>query len=215
MTAFTQPLAIISDVHGCYKTLMALVAKIPATHQVVLNGDMIDRGPDSAGVVKWAMDNNVPCTMGNHEDLMLGHFHPVFSCCPEGLGYWLVNGGGMALESWKGDIPIEVLEWVDQLPFGLHAKYGDNVFDISHTGYGNCELESRTDRLWLRFGSEIEQLPNKKSFFVFGHTQKKEPWIEKDFAMIDTGCAYKERGLGKLTAFLIPEKQIIQQDNIE
>lgn len=211
----TKPIAVISDVHGCYKTLMALVAKIPSTHQVVLNGDLIDRGPDSASVVEWAMKNSVPTVMGNHEDLMLYH-HRFFA---PGMPYsdrniWLWNGGGMALDSWSGKVPVEVLHWVNRLPFVIDAEYDGKKFEISHTGFGASG--DRQTRLWTRYGSDTDMLPLPHDRFrIFGHTQKQEPWIEKDFAMIDTGCAYKDHGLGKLTAFLIPEKQIIQQNNIE
>ena len=210
----TRPLAVISDIHGCYKTLMALVAKIPYTHQVVLGGDLVDRGPDSRGVLNWAMDNLVPSVMGNHEDLMLGYHSPRFPCCREGLGYWMVNGGGDTLDSFGGDIPDDVLQWVNKLPFHIDAEYDGNKFEISHTGFGGCNT-SRTVKLWTRYGSDVWGLPPGEQFRIFGHTQKQEPWIEKDFAMIDTGCAYKDRGMGKLTAFLIPEKQVIQQDNID
>ena len=212
----TKPVAVISDIHGCYKTLMALVAKIPRTHQVVLCGDLIDRGPDSARVVCWAMDNNVPTVMGNHEDLMLGHHHPRFECVANGIGYWMVNGGGDALDSFGGEVDEDILRWVSKLPFHLDAEYDGKKFEISHTGFGGVKQASREVKLWTRYGLEVDMLPLPHDRFrIFGHTQKQEPWIENDFAMIDTGCAYKDRGLGKLTAFLIPEKQIIQQDNIE
>lgn len=211
---YTKPLAVVSDIHGCYRTLLALIAKIPSTHQVVFAGDLIDRGPDSAGVVKYAMDNNVPTVIGNHEDLMLWH-HRFFA---PGMPYsdrniWLWNGGGHALTSWKDKVPPAVLHWVNKLPFVIDAEYDGQKFEISHTGFGGTG--SRETKLWSRYGpGELLPLPHDR-FRVFGHTQKQEPWIEKDFAMIDTGCAYKDRGYGKLTAFLIPEKQIIQQENIE
>ncbi len=213
-----KPIAVITDIHGCYKTLMALVAKIPDTHQVVLGGDLIDRGPDSAGVVKWAMDNNVPTVIGNHEDMMLWHhgmkrLHMPYS----DRNIWLWNGGGLSMDSWNNKVPKEVLEWVDHLPFAINAEYDGQKFEISHTGWGGKENGcTRETKLWTRLGSDTDTLPLPHDRFrIFGHTQKQEPWIEKDFAMIDTGCAYVNRGMGKLTAFLIPEKQIIQQDNIE
>lgn len=214
---YTKPLAVISDIHGCYRTLMALIAKIPSTHQVVFAGDLIDRGPDSAGVVKYAMDNNVPTVMGNHEDLMLYH-HRFFH---EGMPYrerniWLWNGGGHAMTSWNEKVPPAVLHWVNRLPFHLDAEYDGQKFEISHTGFGGVKSATRETKLWERVGMENPGMPEPHDRFrIFGHTQQQEPWIEKDFAMIDTGCAYKDRGYGKLTAFLIPEKQIIQQDNIE
>jgi len=209
-----KKLAVISDIHGCHKTLMALVAKIPKEYEIILAGDLVDRGPDSAGVVRWAMLNSIRCVLGNHEDMMLYH-HRIFH---KGMPYadrqlWLYNGGGLALESWGGEVPKSVLEWVNGLPMAIT----EGLFEISHTGQGGFEKAQRFTKLWWREGSDGQTIgrQNDGVFRVFGHTQKEEPWIEKNFAMIDTGCAYKDRGFGTLTAFLIPDKTIIQQENIE
>ena len=45
---------VIGDIHGCYKTLLAMLAKIspdPADDVLVFLGDYIDRGPDSQKVI--------------------------------------------------------------------------------------------------------------------------------------------------------------------
>lgn len=205
-------IAVISDVHGCFKTLMALVAKIPAGYEVVLCGDLIDRGPDSAGVVKWAIDNGIRTVIGNHEDLMLWHYARVHDGMPyTDRNIWMWNGGGMALQSWSGRVPEYVLDWVESLPFNIR----EGNFDISHTGYGGLAKANRMTKLWARYGSDVHHFPDDGMFRIFGHTQKQEPWLEKSFAMIDTGCAYKDRGMGVLTAYLIPDKKIIQQVNID
>lgn len=213
----TKPLAVISDIHGCIKTLIALLDKIPSTHQPVFNGDLIDRGPNSAAVVEYAMSHKVPAVIGNHEDLMLYHHRRFHKGQPyDSRNIWLWNGGGMALDSWGNKVPVGVLDWVESLPFHIDAEYEGQKFEISHTGFGGVPQALRSTKLWTRYGLEIDMLPQPHDRFrIFGHTQKQEPWIEKDFAMIDTGCAYKDRGFGTLTAFLIPEKQVIQQKNIE
>lgn len=210
-----KKIACITDIHGCYKTLLALVAKIPSDYEIILGGDLIDRGPDSARVVRWAMENKIRAVIGNHEDMMLFYSGIRHKGMPyDSRSIWLYNGGGLALESFGGEaVPEEVLAWVNALPFAI--REGD--FEISHTGYGGFENTNRMQKLWLREGSDAESLNGKGDgiFRIFGHTQRQEPWLEKNFAMIDTGCAYKDRGLGKLTAYLIPDKIIIQQDNIE
>ncbi len=203
-----KKLAIVSDIHGCIETLLALVEKIPSDYEIVLAGDMIDRGPHSKEVVEWAMNGHICCVLGNHEDMMLYH-HRLFH---RGMPYhdrniWLNNGGSITLESWGGSIPPDVLVWADRLPFFIR----EGEFEISHTGWGGFEKACREVRLWMRHGSEAVLKSNDGIYRVFGHTQKEEPWIEPTFAMIDTGCAYKDRGMGNLTAFLIPDKTIIQQ----
>ena len=46
---------IISDVHGCYKTLLALIEQFPnkQNSKIVFVGDLVDRGNDSYNVVKF------------------------------------------------------------------------------------------------------------------------------------------------------------------
>ena len=43
----------ISDIHGCYKTLLALLDKIAFSKadELYILGDYVDRGPDSKGVI--------------------------------------------------------------------------------------------------------------------------------------------------------------------
>ena len=43
---------IIGDVHGCYNTLMALIAKLPKNAKLCFVGDFIGRGPNSKDVVE-------------------------------------------------------------------------------------------------------------------------------------------------------------------
>ena len=60
---------IIGDVHGEYKTLMALLKKMP-DYQPLFLGDMIDRGPDSKKVLDFAMKHG-KAVLGNHEHMMI------------------------------------------------------------------------------------------------------------------------------------------------
>lgn len=63
-------LIVVGDVHGMKTQLEALLAKVdfnPQEDHLILTGDMIDKGPDSAGVIDLAMDLGASCVMGNHE----------------------------------------------------------------------------------------------------------------------------------------------------
>ena len=87
---------IISDVHGCFKSLKALINQFPnkENSKIVFVGDLIDRGPSSCEVVKFIMDNNYDCVLGNHEEMFL-EFAP--SKEDEDLSdskHWLFNCGG-------------------------------------------------------------------------------------------------------------------------
>jgi diadenosine tetraphosphatase ApaH/serine/threonine PP2A family protein phosphatase len=63
----------IGDVHGCLDELEALVRKVrvgPAD-RVVFVGDLVAKGPDSAGVVAYARELKALCVRGNHDEAVL------------------------------------------------------------------------------------------------------------------------------------------------
>ncbi|HMF41185.1 MAG TPA: metallophosphoesterase [Polyangia bacterium] len=64
---------VIGDVHGCLDELLALITKagITAGDRVVLVGDLVAKGPDSAGVVAWARESGAAAVLGNHDDHIL------------------------------------------------------------------------------------------------------------------------------------------------
>jgi bis(5'-nucleosyl)-tetraphosphatase (symmetrical) len=59
------------DIHGCLdecKTLLDKVNYDPATDRVCLLGDLVDRGPYSAAVVRFARLNGFEAVVGNHDE---------------------------------------------------------------------------------------------------------------------------------------------------
>ncbi len=62
----------IGDIQGCMASLerlLALIAFSPARDQLWLVGDLVNRGPRSLDVIKWAMSlgDTVTCVLGNHD----------------------------------------------------------------------------------------------------------------------------------------------------
>lgn len=60
----------VGDVHGCIEEFNELIKKLnynPHEDRLILLGDLIDRGPESAAVVKRAREMKLECIMGNHE----------------------------------------------------------------------------------------------------------------------------------------------------
>ncbi|KAJ5709134.1 Molybdenum cofactor biosynthesis MoeB [Penicillium malachiteum] len=68
-------LIIVGDVHGCKEELVELLDKVsfsPANgDHLIFTGDLINKGPDSAGVVDLAREHSASCVRGNHEDRVL------------------------------------------------------------------------------------------------------------------------------------------------
>lgn len=215
---------VIGDVHGCFRSLQALLTKLP--HQnVKLVGDLCDRGPRSAQVYQWAIKNNIPCVMGNHEHmLLLAHIAHIDSeqdpederkqqMAKEYLGLWMSNGGTECLKSydpgevmrWHECIPKHHMQWIASLPTYLLYPL-DNLL-ISHTGHGygaDC-LETA---LWARG----YQFPNDNYYRILGHSIQKEPIITETYANIDTGSF---KTTGKITAIEYPSMRTWSQDNID
>jgi serine/threonine protein phosphatase 1 len=99
----------IGDVHGCLGMMQALVAQIRAdairrsVHRpkLILLGDLIDRGPDSCGVLAFVSSEafqrefDVTFIRGNHEQILLDLLDE-----PDGVGEWFQRGGAEVVESY-------------------------------------------------------------------------------------------------------------------
>ena len=114
----------IGDVHGHYDGLRQLIdfCKTSAEDRVYFLGDVIDRGPKSAQVVKWIREQNYPCLMGNHEVMLLTSFNNG-AIDEMSLRHWLPSGGDTTLESY-GDagIPQSDLDWFASLPSYIDSR---------------------------------------------------------------------------------------------
>ncbi|CAI7677364.1 unnamed protein product [Penicillium pancosmium] len=68
-------LVIIGDIHGMRKSLSSLLDKVNFSQQngdhLILVGDLINKGPDSAGVVDLAIKLGASAVRGNHENAVL------------------------------------------------------------------------------------------------------------------------------------------------
>lgn len=65
-------LAIISDIHGNAQALEAVLDDIKqfSVDRVIVNGDLVNRGPDNLTVMERLTDSNYTLILGNHDDLM-------------------------------------------------------------------------------------------------------------------------------------------------
>ncbi|KAJ5647419.1 hypothetical protein N7490_003791 [Penicillium lividum] len=76
-------LVIVGDVHGCKEELVKLLDKVSFSEvdgdHLIFTGDLINKGPDSAGVVDLARQYGASCVRGNHEDRVLLLRHEIFS----------------------------------------------------------------------------------------------------------------------------------------
>ena len=65
-----EKLAIISDIHGNFPGLQAVMADINACgcNRIICLGDMVDGGNYNDEVVRFIRDNQIACVRGNHDE---------------------------------------------------------------------------------------------------------------------------------------------------
>jgi serine/threonine protein phosphatase 1 len=209
---------IIGDVHGHFQGLMALIEYLDLNpeDQLYFLGDLVDRGPESAAVVKFVRTNNYPCLMGNHELLMLNAF-PAGQAQSSGFMSWLYCGGRETINSYLNldDLRAD-LEWMKGLP--LYLDLGD--LWLVHAGvdpHRPLNQQSTEEFCWIRSAFHFAHQPFfSDKTIVTGHTitftfdgimpgqiAQGNGWIG-----IDTG-AYHPRS-GWLTALDWTHKQVYQ-----
>lgn len=76
---------VVGDPHGCtdeFRELMKLVEFHPGHDRLIIAGDIVDRGPDSSGMVRLAMELGAEAVQGNHDAKLLrrwGHIDKLAS----------------------------------------------------------------------------------------------------------------------------------------
>ena len=209
----------VGDMHGCADRLRALHALIAADLRsspvpdttLVHLGDYIDRGPDSAAVLRLAGQPAVPVDRvvnlaGNHEAMLLdalaGH--------PDAASLWVDNGGDATLESW-GIPPAAARDtWRRRIPEhdlallrGLATRHARDGYLFVHAGIRPgvpLDRQSDFDLQWMRepFLSWRDPLG---VVVVHGHTMVRKPAIRANRIGIDTGAV---RG-GALTCAVLQD----------
>ena len=64
--------AILADIHGNLQALEAVLEDVArlAVDRMVVNGDMVNRGPNNPAVMACLAQTEATMTLGNHDDLM-------------------------------------------------------------------------------------------------------------------------------------------------
>ena len=215
----------IGDVHGRLDLLDQLLSQIEEDidhrpsrkNALVFLGDLMDRGPDSRGVIErlrhYRHDRLKPYfLMGNHEEVLLRLLQGERGI----LTSWLKYGGAQCLASYGLDagqldvraetaaiaairsvIPSSHVEFISS--FADTLRFGDYLFVHAGIRPGiDLELQSQSDLRWIR-SPFLEDRSDHGMVVVHGHTISNEVEIEHNRIGIDTG-AYRT---GRLTALAV------------
>ena len=64
-------LFIVGDVAGRLEEMESLLASVPKEINIICVGDVIDKGPNSKGVLDYIIEHDVQLVLGNHEILLI------------------------------------------------------------------------------------------------------------------------------------------------
>jgi polynucleotide kinase-phosphatase len=237
----TGPFDVIGDIHGCRSELETLLTELgyelvrdsdgravdalppesrpgQARRTAVFVGDLVDRGPDTPGVLRLVMGmveaGHALCVPGNHENKLVRAL--------SGRKVQLKHGIAESLEQLAGESE-EFRSRVVEFCRGLVSHY---VLDggrlvVAHAGlkeeyqgrasgrvrsfamYG--ETTGETDEYGLPVRYPWAEEYRGSAMVLYGHTPTVEPeWVNNTLCL-DTGCVFG----GELTALRYPEREIV------
>lgn len=225
-------LFVIGDIHGEYDLFKSLLEHVDdSLHQLVLIGDLLDRGKKSKECLilgyRLVKDRQAIYLRGNHEQIFLDFLKDPENRYPN----YLLNGGGETIESLlhKGALeeysPTEIslmiqsrykelIGFLDTLPY--YFEWKDYV--CVHAGVNlqlkNWQDTSHRDFLWIR-GEFHHTMNRTDKTFVFGHTPssylykddtKTKLWLFDRKVGLDGGGVYG----GSIHGVIFSEEGIVQ-----
>ncbi|KUJ73199.1 hypothetical protein AVO45_15785 [Ruegeria marisrubri] len=214
------PFHLVGDVHGRADLLERALAQLRPDHPVVFVGDYIDRGEDSAGVLRLLIDRPNSCFLrGNHEEMLLNFLDDPITHGPR----WLRYGGLQTLASYgvtgvtetssgpelegvrdalSQAMGSEQIFWLRTLP--LSHRSG-NVAVVHAGADPRLDLDSQDPRTLVWGHRDFGRVPRRDGLWVaHGHTIVDEPVAKAGVISVDTGAF----ATGRLTVACIGEDSV-------
>lgn len=224
------PFDIIGDVHGCLGELHALFEALgylmaddgtwrsPSGRLPVFVGDLVDRGPDSSGVLRLVMRlvrHQVALAVpGNHDLQLLKWLDGVPTPVLHGLDTTIAEFENLP-RTWRDD----ARRFLHAIP--SHVVLDDGNLVVAHTGLAERWHGTESDEIRQLAaygvaagevdGNDVQRrhawLAGYKGLatVVYGHTVVAQAaWAGRTIDL-DTGCVYG----GALTALRWPERELV------
>jgi polynucleotide kinase-phosphatase len=230
------PFDVIGDVHGCCSELRTLLGELgwsvtlddagravgarhPEGRMAVFVGDLVDRGPDTPGVLRLVMgmvaSGTALCVSGNHEAKLVRALKGAQVQVQHGLAESLAQLGAEPAEFREA-----ALRFMDSLI--SHYVLDDGRLVVAHAGLkeayqGRSSRRVRSFALYGDTTGETDEygLPVRypwareyrgQAVVAYGHTPVVEPeWVNNTLCL-DTGAVFG----GSLTALRYPSREIVQ-----
>ncbi|MGO2141608.1 MAG: AAA family ATPase [Leucobacter sp.] len=230
------PFDVIGDVHGCLPELEELLGAlgyvivrdeagraIDASHpdgrRALFLGDLVDRGPDSVGVLRLAMGmhkaGHALAVPGNHEEKLVAALDGKRKSMAHGLAETMLQLAGETDEFRR-----EVRDWAHGLV--SHLVLDDGNLVVAHAGlkeayHGRSSGRVRAFALYGDTTGEVDEfgLPVRldwaadyrgKAAVLHGHTPVEQAEWFNNVMCLDTGCVFG----GKLSALRYPERELVE-----
>lgn len=230
------PFDVVGDVHGCRSELEALLVRLgyalvrddagrpvdavhPEGRRAVFVGDLVDRGPDSPGVLRLVMGmvaaGHALAVPGNHEEKLVRAL--------DGRQVKVAHGLAETLEQLAGEseeFRREVRDWCDGLV--AHLVLDGGALVVAHAGlkeafHNRASGRVRSFALYGDTTGETDEygLPVRlpwaddyrgRATVLYGHTPTAVPTWVNNTMCLDTGCVFG----GHLTALRYPEREVVQ-----
>ncbi len=246
------PFDVIGDVHGCREELEALLAALgyvldrdadglainarhPAGRRAIFLGDLVDRGPDTPGVLRLAMGmvaaGTALAVVGNHEARLLralraglGGRSPDGSppSGKQGKAVRVSHGLAESLEQ-IGSQPVAFRQDVERFLDSLVSHYvlDEGRLVVAHAGlaerlHGRASGRVREFCLYGQTTGETDEygLPVRypwaedyrgRAMVLYGHTPALAAEWVNNTMCLDTGCVFG----GALSALQYPERNVV------
>jgi protein phosphatase len=223
------PFDIIGDVHGCRSELVTLLTRLgyvvtdggahhPEGRTAVFVGDLVDRGPDTPGVLRLVMGmvaaGTALCVSGNHESKLVRAL--------DGRDVRVSHGLAESLAQLSEE-PEEFRKSAREFMYGLISHYclDGGKLVVAHAGLkeeyqGRSSGRVRSFCLYGETTGETDEygLPVRYPWandyrgaaaVVYGHTPVPDATWVNNTICLDTGCVFG----GQLTALRWPSRELV------
>jgi predicted phosphodiesterase len=222
---------IIGDVHGCIDELQSLIQKSTQEHNngisflaIVLVGDLCDKGPQSAKVIKYVRTQpNMISVRGNHDDrALLAALERRRSDVVVDTKYDWVRELSDEDVAWMADLPYTITIPRTMFVIDGHTTGNDQDIIIVHAGLDRTIDDGKIlDRQDVKTMTTLREVKNNVNdeesmiawakvwkgpqLVIFGHDAKRGIQNENFAIGLDSGCCYGK----ELTGIILPDKEFV------